>query len=187
MFVNSFVNSFVRVILLLSLALLSACATPPPSARLGLQLAPAELGESIALQQHLSIERNGRTDEMDAALEVDSSQLQLVGLALGQRVLSLTYDGKTMSTWRHFMLPQQVRAEDILEDMQLTLWPLASIQKALPTGWRIVDQELRRSLYLDDTLICVISYSTMPRWSGTVQLDNLRYHYRITIQSLNNE
>ena len=50
-----------------------------------------------------------------------------------------------------------------------------------------MDQELRRSLYLDDTLICVIAYSAMPRWSGTVQLDNLRYHYRITIQSLNNE
>ncbi len=181
------VNSFTRFVVLSIVLLLSACATTPPVARLGLQLAPAELGESIALQQHLTIERNGRTDEMDAALEVDGAQLQLVGLALGQRVLSLTYDGKAMTSWRHFMLPQQVRAEDILEDMQLTLWPLASIQKALPAGWRIVDQELRRSLYLDDTLICVITYSAMPRWSGTVQLDNLRYHYRITIQSLNNQ
>jgi hypothetical protein len=173
--------------LIFSMALLSACATTPPSARLGLQLAPAELGVAIALQQHLTIERNGKTDEMDAALEVDAAQLQLVGLALGQRVLSLTYDGKTMTSWRHFMLPQQVRAEDILEDLQLTLWPLASIQKALPAGWHIVDQDLRRSLYLDDTLVCVISYSAMPRWSGTVQLENLRYHYHITIQSQNND
>jgi hypothetical protein len=27
-----------------------------------------------------------------------------------------------------------------------------------------------------------ISYSGMPRWSGTVLLENLRYRYRLTIQ-----
>lgn len=179
-----------RLILLLVL-MLSGCAfapTDPASARLGLQLNPAELGQSIALQQHLTIERNGKTDEMDAALEVDASQLQLVGLAFGQRVLSLNYDGKKLTSWRHFMLPEQVRAEDILEDMQLTLWPLESVSRALPAGWRIQEQWLERSLYMGDSLVCVIHYSAMPRWSGTVRLENLRYHYIITIQSLpNNE
>lgn len=177
---------FARIILTGLVALLASCATTAPPERLGLQLAPAGLGQEIALQQHLLIERNGKTDEIDAALEVDASQLQLVGLAFGQRVLSLNYDGKSMNAWRHFMLPQQVRAEDILEDLQLTLWPVASIRSALPAGWRIVDQDLKRSLYLDDRLVCQITYSSMPRWSGTVVLENLRYHYRITIQSLNN-
>jgi hypothetical protein len=27
-----------------------------------------------------------------------------------------------------------------------------------------------------------ISYAGLPRWSGTVVLENLRYHYRLTIQ-----
>src|SRR5687767_3479366 len=76
--------------------LLSACATtaPPPAARLGLKLAPSALGESISVQQHLRVERNGRSDELDVALEVEPARLELVGLALGQRVLSLSYDGK---------------------------------------------------------------------------------------------
>lgn len=182
-----FIRTLARIMLIGGLALLGACVTAPTApVRLGLQLAPADLGEEIALQQHLIIERNGKTDEMDAALEVDGSHLQLVGLAFGQRVLSLEYDGKSMTTWRHFMLPQQVRAEDILEDMQLTLWPVEAIKKALPAGWRIVDQGLKRSLYLDDSLICEINYSAMPRWSGTVRLENLRYHYRIMVQSLTN-
>ena len=178
---------FRTVIVSSVLCLLTACATvPPPPARLGLQLPPAELGAAIELQQHLTIERNGKTDELDAALEVDQNRLQLVGLAFGQRVLSLNYDGTHMTEWRHFMLPAQVKAEDILEDMQLTLWPLESIRKALPAGWTIEDNNLQRSLFMGDTLICVIHYSAMPRWSGTVQLENLRYRYRITIVSLAN-
>jgi hypothetical protein len=164
---------------------LAGCAAPPapPPARLGLKLAPAALGESISLQQHLKVERAGRVDELDAALEVDAAQLQLVGLAFGQRVLSLRYDGKGLTSWRHVMLPSQVRPEDVLEDIQLALWPAAAIAQALPPGWRIEDTGLHRSLYLGDAVIATIDYSGQPRWSGTVVLQNLRYKYRLTIQS----
>ena len=59
---------------------LSGCAATSGSqpARLGLKLAPATLGASISLQQHLTVERNGRVDELDAALEVDPQGLELV-------------------------------------------------------------------------------------------------------------
>lgn len=169
----------------LLLLALGACATPPaaPPARLGLKLAPAALDASISVQQHLRVERAGRNDELDAALEVDPQHLQLVGLAFGQRVLSLQYDGKQMTSWRHLMLPAQVRAEDVLEDLQLTLWPAAAIRAALPARWSITDDGLRRTLALDGAAVTVISYSGMPRWSGTVVLDNLRYHYKLTIQN----
>ena len=171
----------------LSALAISGCASKPPQpARLGLQLSPALLGEAIALQQHLKVERNGRTDELDAALEIDSTHLELVGLALGQRVLTLNYDGKELKSWRHPLLPAQVRAEDVLEDLQLTLWPAQAIAAALPAGWRIEDKGLHRTLYLGDAPVAVIDYSTMPRWGGTLVLDNLRYHYRLTIQSVPN-
>jgi hypothetical protein len=169
-----------------ALLALAGCAAPPPlapPARLGLKLAPSALGESINLQQHLKVERGGRTDELDAALEVDAAQLQLVGLAFGQRVLSLRYDGKELTSWRHVMLPSQVRPEDVLEDIQLALWPAGAIAQALPSGWRIEDQGLHRSLYLDDAVIATVDYSGLPRWSGTVVLQNLRYKYRLTIES----
>lgn len=165
--------------------LLAGCASiPPPPTRLGLMLSPAALGESIALQQHLRVERNGRSDELDAALEVDADHLELVGLAFGQRVLTLNYDGKSLKSWRHLMLPAQVRAEDVLEDLQLSLWPADAISKALPDGWRVHDDGLRRTLTLGETTVATVDYSAMPRWSGTVTLENLRYHYRLTIQSV---
>jgi len=165
--------------------LLSACATtaPPPAARLGLKLAPSALGESISVQQHLRVERNGRSDELDVALEVEPQKLEMVGLALGQRVLSLSYDGTDLKSWRHVMLPSQVKAEDVLEDMQLTLWPVAAVRAALPAGWEVEEQGLRRTLSLNGETVMVINYSGMPRWSGKLVLDNLRYQYRLTIES----
>lgn len=165
----------------------AGCVTPapqPPTNNLGLKLAPAALGASISLQQHLAVERDGKVEELDTALEVDEQQLELVGLALGKRVMSLHYDGKTLQTWRHPMLPEQVRAEDVLQDIQLTLWPADVIQQALPPGWRIEEKGLRRTLLEGDTPVMVIDYSSSLRWSGKVTLSNFRYHYRITIQSV---
>lgn len=179
------VRASMRPIALLGALVLAGCASTGAvaPARLGLKLAPAALGATISVQQHLTVERNGRTDELDAALEVDAQRLDLVGLAFGQRVLSLRYDGAELTSWRHAMLPAQVRAEDVLEDMQLTLWPAAAIARALPAGWRIEDKDLRRTLYLDERAVATVQYSAATRWSGTVVLENIRYKYRLTIQS----
>lgn len=173
-----------RMAVVMAVAVLAGCATtaPPPQARLGLKLAPGALGASISVQQHLKVERAGRTDDMDVALQVEPDAIDVVGLAMGQRVLTLHYDGKELTSWRHIMLPSQVKAEDVLEDMQLTLWPAEAVAAALPAGWRIAEQGATRTLYLDDEPIMRIVYSGQPRWSGTVVLENLRYHYKLTIQ-----
>jgi len=164
-------------------ALMAGCVTaPPPQARLGLKLPPAALGTSISVQQHLKVERAGRTDDLDVALQVEPDAIDVVGLAFGQRVLTMRYDGKELTSWRHMMLPSQVRPEDVLEDMQLTLWPAESIATALPAGWRIAEQGGTRTLYLENEPIMRIVYSGTPRWSGTVVLENLRYHYKLTIE-----
>ena len=170
--------------LILAMVILAGCATTPAQpARLGLKLAPAALGENIAVQQHLKVERNGRIDELDVALEIDAEHLELVGLAFGQRVLSVHYDGDILTSWRHVMLPAQVRAEDVLEDLQLTLWPLEAIRAALPAGWHMEQQGLRRTLMMGNTVIMTINYSTTTPWSGITTLENIRYKYRLTIQS----
>jgi hypothetical protein len=167
---------------LLPLSLLGCAGAPQPEARLGLMLAPAALGATISVQQHLTVQRGARTDDLDVALQVEPDAIDVVGLAFGQRVLSLHYDGVKLTSWRHVMLPAQVRAEDVLEDMQLTLWPASAIAAQLPSGWRIDEQGLTRTLYLAGEPVMRIAYSGVPRWSGTVQLENLRYHYKLTIQ-----
>ena len=164
---------------------LSGCATSVSHpARLGLKLPPAALGSSVTLQQHLTVERGERIDELEAALEVDPQRLDLVGLALGQRVLTLHYDGERLQSWRHSMLPAQLRDEDVLEDLQVTLWPVDAIRSALPAGWRIEESGLRRTLLKNDMPVMVIDYSGQPRWIGKIEMSNLWYHYRLTIRSV---
>ncbi len=181
---------FRRCAALLLPLLLAACAStpmPPASARLQLQLSPVSLGASISLQQHLKVERYGRSDELDTVLEIDPQQLNLVGLAFGQRVMTLQYDGKELKTWRHLMLPKQVQGDDVLRDIQLTLWPVAAIRAGLPPGWELQESDdgsLRRTLLQDHEVVTQIDYPDRKAWSGTVILTNLRYHYKLTIQSV---
>lgn len=169
-------------------ALLAGCASTPapatPEARLHLRLAPAALGRSLSLQQHLTVEREGRTDQLDTALEIDAGHLDLVGLAFGQRVMSLHYDGRELTVWRHFMLPKQVQGDDVLQDVQLTLWPADAIRQALPAGWELRESEGQRTLLLGGETIAVIDYPDRKAWGGTVILTNLRYRYKLTIQSV---
>ena len=168
----------------LAALMLGGCAMAQSQVvRLGLKLPPAALGEAVSLQQHLIVEREERIEELDVVLEIDAEHLALVGLAFGQRVLTMNYDGATLTSWRHFLLPKRVRSEDILEDIQLTYWPVEVIRQALPDGWRIEDTERRRTLFSGGTPVMVIDYSGQPRWNGKVELSNLRYGYRLTILS----
>ena len=170
-----------------AVALLTGCAMlffEP--ARIGLRLPPAALGASISLHQHLTVERSGRADALEVALEVDPQHLNLIGLAFGQRVLTLYYDGRMLTSWRHSLLPDELRAEEVLENLQLTLWPVDAIRQALPSGWRIEENGLRRTLFLNDAPVTLIEYSSEPRWSSKVVLTDWRYHYLLTIQSVSN-
>lgn len=136
------------------------------------------------MQQQLIVERDGQANALEAALEIDPQRVDLVAMALHQRVLSLHFDGHALQSWRHPALPAELRAEDVLEDLQLTLWPAETIAAALPAGWRIEENGLRRILRQGEQPVSEIDYSGTPRWLGTIVVNNLRYRYRLTIQSV---
>ena len=163
---------------------LAGCASDARPARLRLQLAPATLGATISLQQHLLVESDGRAQELDAALEIDPERIDLVVLALNTRVLSLHYDGRSLESWRHPALPSELRPEDVLEDLQLTLWPVEALRRALPSEWRIEEHSARRVVLAGGRPVTEIDYSGDSRWSGKIVVNNLRYRYRLTIQSV---
>jgi hypothetical protein len=165
----------------LTVVLASACAAPSQRARLGLSLSPGALGTSISVQQHLIIEREEHVADFDVALEIDEDEINMVGMALGRRVLTLHFDGKRLDIWRDPMVPPQLRGEDVLEDLQLTLWPIETIREALPNGWQIEENDRRRGLFWNGNLVTLIYYSDKPRWSGEVVILNFLYHYKLTI------
>jgi Protein of unknown function (DUF3261) len=167
-----------------SLILIGCAGVATSAGRIGLRLPPAALGASVNLQQHLTVERGGHVDELDAALEIDAERIDLIGLALGQRVLSLHYDGNTLRSWGHPTTAPPPPSEKRVGGVQLALWPVEQIRTALPEGWRIEENGLRRTLIAGEVPVAVIQYSGEPRWSGTIELTNLHYHYRLTIRSV---
>ncbi|HSC80477.1 MAG TPA: DUF3261 domain-containing protein, partial [Chitinolyticbacter sp.] len=133
--------------LIVAVLLLAACATPPAERVLPpLRLAPADYGASVSLVQRLTVWLNpdgqgekAAAHSLDAQLEIDAEAVQLVGIALGQRVLKLRWDGRELASSRHALLPQAVDAAHVLRDVQLVFWPAESIRAALPAGWTLRD------------------------------------------------
>ena len=106
----------------------SGRAAPPPD-HLQLALAPASFAQRITLQQHVHVERDGREVDFEAVLDIGPDSLTLIGMAFGQRILTLRYDGTRLVESRSPMLPREVLGADVLSDLQLALWPVASCLK----------------------------------------------------------
>ena len=139
-----------RALLLAAVLLLAACAgarvRPPAIALPPLQLAPAALGQTLALQQRLVFSYGSHHSTMEALLEADASEVRLAVQALGQTGVTLRWDGHTLEQQRAPWLPPQVRGERVLDDLQFALWPAAAVRAALPPDWTLVEQGDERRL-----------------------------------------
>ncbi|MFZ6649486.1 DUF3261 domain-containing protein [Undibacterium sp. TJN25] len=152
-----------------------------------LQLSPASLGDSFSLVQRLSFSRldgaPAGAQSLDALLEADSDAVSLAGFALGQRILSMRWDGNAMQAQRHPRLPPEADPARILSDVQLVYWPAAAIRPALSEGWSLDETPDSRSLSHSGKLVVMVSYRTTPDRTGIVILENRVDGYRLQIES----
>ena len=177
-----------RPLILFAALLLSACQTlPPPAALPQLQLTPAAFGAELALAQRLTVtdapdDPNGAVTErqLDTLLQVDARQLQLAGLAFGQRVLTLHWDGRELKVQRHPMLPAAVDPARVLRDIALVFAPLPALQAALPAGWTLDESRNERTLRQAGELRLTVRYLD---GRARVEIDNRAEHYQLRIES----
>jgi hypothetical protein len=157
-------------------------ASPPPQ-RLQLTLTPASFGRTLSLQQQVHIAAAGHTVDLDAALDITARKVTLIGLMLGERVLTLTYADGTICEWRHPKLPAEVHGADILTDLEVSLWPADTVRTALPPGWTLTENANHRVLAQDGHSVELIAYDGPIRWVGQLTLQNVRYAYQLVIRS----
>nr|WP_242588410.1 DUF3261 domain-containing protein [Corallococcus macrosporus] len=151
-----------------------------------LRLAPAAFGASVSLAQRLVFAHEqdpGGPRSLEALMEVDPASLQLAGLAMGQRILTLRWDGTKLDEERDSRLPAQFDSALVLRDVQLVYWPADAVRAALPAGWTLEDGPGRRSLSKNGREWVTVRYDGVPRWEGRTQLTNLSEHYQLTIES----
>jgi hypothetical protein len=173
-----------RLIALLLLCLsLAACPqrrAPEPLAVLPpLRLAPAALGRELSLQQKLHFRFGTQQRELDALLEVDASEVRLAVQALGQTGVSLRWDGSELQQQRASWLPEAVRGERVLDDLQFVLWPADAVRAALPPDWRLEEHAGVRRLLRNET----VWLSATPLDPQRVRLENFAERYSLEIES----
>lgn len=170
-------------------ALLTACAAPGDTSLPLRPLPPDSFAASLTLAQQLRAgpldpARGNMSPPLDILLELDPAGIQLAGMAMGQRLLTLHWDGKTLQSQRSALLPSSVKEERILRDIQFTYWPLEALARSLPAPWTVEDAQGVRTLRWKDQEMIQRSCSAAVLWEGHCELRNLREGYRLQIDSI---
>ncbi len=180
------------LIVLVAMLMLGACAVPavsPQHVQLPQpRLAPDAMDAVVSLEQRLTVERApaGRpvaTRSLDTLLEIDAQSLRMAAFALGQRVLTLSWDGTNLVSERHPLLPAEVDAAYVLRDVQWMYAPLQALRTVLPPGWVLEESGGERILSHDAVPVLLIHYDSASRWNGRSKLENRLEGYTLTIES----
>ena len=175
---------------ILASTILSGCALLPP----GLPptpplLAPSALGQVRAASQTLNVAFGSSDLNLQCALRADAEQITLIAIGpLGQRALSLRYDGTTLKAEASPAVPAAFPPAQVLSDLQFVLWPAAAWQAGLQgSDWQMLEPTpgLRRLRY-QGRLVAEVHYADGGRggddhWQGRAWLSNLAYGYTLDI------
>ncbi|WP_317930846.1 DUF3261 domain-containing protein [Halioxenophilus sp. WMMB6] len=179
-------------LLLMGLALLSACSLlrPKPHVQPWLSvLPPASLQQQLWALQKVSGERQGDSFVLLFQVEVDATQMALVGSAVsGTTLFSVHYQDGEISAERSPFLPAVLDPAFVLADFQLAYWPLPAVAAALAgTPYRVEQAGDTRQLWQADELLASVHYSSADPWQGPVQFDNKHWGYQYQIETLQYE
>ncbi|MGS2723231.1 DUF3261 domain-containing protein [Porticoccus sp. GXU_MW_L64] len=178
-------------VLLFAILLLAGCQNNPrpavPEHRAMPVLAPADFVGSVQLQQRVTGEYAGKQHKMLCVLEVNSDTLSLAALSpQGIKLFGLQYDGQTLQQSRSRWIPEQLQPIQVLNDIQLALWPAEAIIARLPNGWQLVDKNSERNLFEGGQLRAAVIYTQGKPTAkdGEYQLVNHLYGYRLQVKTL---
>jgi hypothetical protein len=156
-------------------------------------LAPPIAPARRVVQQITAHWTNNKPATLLCVLELDKQHIAIAGLSNeGLSLFNLSYDGKKLTVDKSPLLPDSVTPEYIIADLQLVYWPVAELQKILPSPWRLVETRLiaslQRDLFYQDQKITTVHYSALDnQWAKSVELINHRYHYQLNIKTISYE
>lgn len=181
-----------KAALLLSAVLLGGCAglqtSPPPAADNDAvpPLPAATLGQTRNALQIVRAAFGQQEATMQSAVDVTPERMQVVALsAMGLRLFSVTVENGRTTVERAPGIPEQVRPEQILRDIQFCYWPLAALQAGYQgTPWEVSEPFAgTRRLKRDGRLIAEVHYSkpgTDP-WQSRLWLANFEFGYSLSV------
>lgn len=149
-------------------------------------LAPLDAQVELTVTQQLKFSKGGQHFETLAVIELSREMLSMAALGpLGNRMLALRWDGKTLEQERDPSLPADLPLQLILRDLQLALWPAESVQAAIKAKfWSLEDLGSKRILSKNGMEVVRITFGSGDRWHSTILFEHLTLGYRLEIQPL---
>jgi hypothetical protein len=148
-------------------------------------LAPDTLGSSRDTRQILRAAFGEHEATLRCVVRASPQRVEMVALtALGQRAMSIDWNGSDWKVETAPMVPSAMRPEWLVADMQLALWPLAALQTAYkPAGWEVTEPGggVRR-LRHNGKLIAEVHYADADPWHGRYWISNFRFDYALSVQ-----
>ncbi len=149
-------------------------------------LAPDTLGGSRDTQQILRAAFGEREVTLRSVVRASPERIEMVVLtALGQRAMSLEWNGHDWKVETAPLVPSALHPEWLVADVQLALWPLATLQAVYkPAGWDVTEPGggVRR-LRHDGKLVAEVAYADADPWRGRYWISNFRYGYALSVQA----
>jgi hypothetical protein len=181
-------------------SLLTACGHAPPRATSptpssAVIAAPATAAPAFAppgalsprsASQVIHAAYGSRVATLRTAVQIDAAGLTVVGVtATGLRLFTASFDGIQVSAERSAFVPKEVSPERVLADMQLALWPLASLQGAYAGSGQSVSEPHAgvRRVVRGDRLIAEVHYANDDPWNGRLWFVNFEFGYSLTIDT----
>jgi hypothetical protein len=166
-----------------------AAASPQPL----FPLAPPQ-GPSRRIVQQLTAHWPGRDETLLCVLELDSRHIAMAGLTPdGLSLFDLSYDGQTLRADKNPLVPKTLVPELIVADLQLAYWPLDKLRQQLPKSMKLEAGPGFRRLIGQGQPLAEVRYSNpdgltqASAWPKSVELNHLKYHYRLTIRTVSYE
>ncbi|WP_264874409.1 DUF3261 domain-containing protein [Vibrio agarivorans] len=144
-------RSFITwLVALLSMTLLG-CAKSPHDLNAQSEVdwlpSPASYQGRLHTQQLMTIEYQQRQHRLQMILEIDPSQVTLVGLSnFSVPVFNMSWDGVDLNSRSSLPVDTQVfSAQRVMEDIMLALWPSSALESLLSyKGWSMEQHTVQR-------------------------------------------
>ncbi len=184
---------------------LIGCSLQPQSSSTSVEIArdvwvdlplPSQLEQSLNATQLISAQwqdeqGNMQTQQLPVQLQIDAQHIVLAGFSSwGTRLLSLDYDGETISTQVMSGLENTLpKPEQVLFNLMITLWPRSAWEAPLnKVRWSIIDDQHQRIIYNEaGESVLIIRYAGESPLEGDIHFENKPLNYSITIQTLSHQ
>lgn len=169
-------------------AALCGCAGAPPAPAPPQHpplLPPASIGVTRQAGQIMRGAFGTREVTLRCVVRATPAQILVVGVtATGQRAFSVSWDGTAWNVRSAPMVPDALRPDLLVADVQLALWPLPVLQAAYaPAGWEVSEPGggVRR-LRQGGRIVAEVHYASADPWNGRYWISNFRYSYSLEIE-----